>query len=150
MLATRPLLVNTHWVLECGVRAEFLIVRRTANTYASVADVKSSFNAVTQIVDMLARNTMSVLIDMRLAPSRNDPEFEAVAHEQPKYLSRDFKRSAVLIRTASGLLQMQRLVKKMGLPFKVFNEEKQALDYVLGRMEPAPLDVTIPPSKRRP
>jgi hypothetical protein len=149
MFATRCLLVNTHWVLECGIRVPILIVRRTANAYASVAEVGSSFDGVIEVVDGLTRTNMSLLVDMRLAPPRNDPEFERAADDQPKFLTRDFLRSAALIRTAIGLLHVQRHMQQMGLPVKVFADEQQAFDYLLGRSEPASGDAANPPSKRR-
>lgn len=148
MLSCRPLLLSTHWVIEGGVREQFLLVRRTANSYASVTEVRTSFDAVRRIVDPLDRYRTSVLVDMRLAPPRDDPEFEKAAADQPKYLSRDFKRSAVLIRTAIGLLHVQRHMQRLGLPMKVFNDELQAIDYVRGRMEPTSVRPPSPASRR--
>lgn len=135
MLSSRPLLLDTHWVVESGLREPILIVRRTANSYASVADVRASFEAVRRVVEPIERGITSVLVDMRLAPPRDDPEFEKAAADQPRYLSRDFKRSAVLIRTAIGLLQVQRNMQSLGLPMKVFNDEQQAFDYLRGRID---------------
>ena len=147
MFSTQPLLLNTHWVIEGGVREQVLIVRRTANPYASVSEVRSAFDAVKRVVDPLERSAMSVLVDMRLAPPRDDPEFERAAGDQPKYLSRDFRRSAVLIRTATGLLHVQRHMQALGLPLTVFNDEQQAFDYVRGRWEPP--SVRPNPASRR-
>jgi len=148
MLSCRPLLLGTHWVIEGGVREQFLLVRRTANAYASVTEVRTSFEAVRRVIDPLDRYSTSVLVDMRLAPPRDDPEFERAAGEQPKYLSRDFKRSAVLIQTAIGLLHVQRHMQRLGLPMKVFNDERQALDYVRGKMDPTSVRPTLPASRR--
>jgi len=148
MFSTRALLLDTHWVIEGGVREQLLIVRRTANAYASVAEVRSAFDAVKRVIDPLERPTMSVLVDMRLAPPRDDPEFERAAGEQPKYLSRDFKRSAVLIRTAIGLLHVQRHMQALGLPMKVFNDEQQAFDYLRGRLADPPSARANPASRR--
>lgn len=150
MLSFRPLLSSTHWVIEGGVPEQFVVVRRTANPYASVPEVRTSFEAVRQIIEPLDRTTTSVLVDMRLAPPRDDPEFERAAADQPKYLSRDFKRSAVLIRTAIGLLHVQRHMQSMGLPMKVFNDEQQALDYVRGRMDPTSVRAASPGTRRSP
>lgn len=145
MLSSRPLLLNTHWVIEGGVREPILLVRRTANSYASAADVRSSFDLVRRVVEPIERAITSVLVDMRLAPPRDDPEFERAAADQPKYLSRDFKRSAVLIRTAIGLLHVQRHMQRLGLPMKVFNDEQQAFDYLRGRTDvPSVRSMNIP------
>ncbi len=137
MFSAQPLHLSTHWVVEGGIREQLLLVRRTANAYTSVNEVRSAFDPVRRIVETLDRANTSVLVDMRLAPPRDDPEFEHAAGDQPKLLSRGFKRSAVLIRTAIGLLHVQRHMQRLGLPMKVFNDEQQALDYLRGRLEPA-------------
>jgi hypothetical protein len=136
MFTTRSLFANTHWVLECGIVESIVLVRRTANRYSTVADVRSSFEALTQVFETLERKDFGVLVDMRLAPPRDDPEFERAASEQPGYLSRDFTRSAVLIRTATGLLHVQRHMQRLGLPMKVFADEQQAIEYLRGRVDP--------------
>lgn len=137
MFSAQPLLLSTHWVVEGGIREQLLLVRRTANAYTSANEVRTAFDPVRRIVETLDRANTSVLVDMRLAPPRDDPEFERAAGDQPKLLSRGFKRSAVLIRTAIGLLHVQRHMQRLGLPMKVFNDEQQALDYLRGRHEPA-------------
>ena len=73
---------------------------------------------------------------MRLAPPRDDPEFERAAADQPKILSNNFKRSAVVMRTAIGILHVQRNLTQLGSPIRVFNDEQQALEYLRGRNEP--------------
>lgn len=140
--------MNAHWIIESGTREQIILVRRTANAYASVGEVRSSFEDVRRVIDPLERPTLSVLVDMRLAPPRDDPEFERAAVDQPRYLSRDFKRSAVLIRTATGLLHVQRHMQQLGLPMKVFNDEQQAFDYVRGRLDPPPTRGATPTARR--
>lgn len=148
MFSTRPLFVNTHWVLERGIIEPIVIVRRTANPYAALVEVRASFDALTQVFDTLDRRNLSVLADMRLAPPRDDPEFDRAAADQPNHLSRDFVRSAVLIRTATGLLHVQRHMQRLGLPMKVFSDEAQAIEYLRGRMDPpSARGGTIPPRR---
>ncbi len=148
MFSTRALFVNTHWVIERGIIEPIVIVRRTANHYERVANVRSSFEALTPIYDEFDRSNLSVLVDMRLAPPRDDPEFDRAAADQPKYLSRDFIRSAVLIRTAIGLLHVQRHMQRLGLPMKVFNDETVAFEYLRGHKEPLSVRGAAIPPKR--
>lgn len=151
MFSTRPLLVSTHWEIETGVREKILLVRRTANGYTSLNELRSSFEDVKRVVDPLDRSTMSLLADLRLAPPRDDPEFERVALEQPKYLAPGFQRAAVVLRLAIGLLQVQRHMQQMGLPIRVFNDEQQALDYLRGRLvDPVSNRRALPVSRRGP
>jgi hypothetical protein len=142
------LLSNAHWIIEDGVPEQFVVVRRTPKKYAALTEVYTSFEAVRRVVDQLDRCSTSVLVDMRLAPLRDEPEFERALSEQPKYLSRDFKRSAVLIGTAIGLLQVQRHMRRLGLPMRVFNNELQALDYVRGWREPTAIRTATPGARR--
>lgn len=150
MLSTRPLLVNTHWVIESDAREQILTVRRTANAYATVNDVRTSFEEVRRIVEALDRPNFSVLVDMRLAPPRDDPEFERAAGDQPGLLSREFKRTAALMRTATGILHVQRNLNQLGLPIKVFSDEQQALEYLRGRGEPPSVRGGNSPGRRGP
>ncbi len=148
MFSAQPLLLSAHWVVEGGIREQLLLVRRTANAYTSVNEVRTAFDPVRRIIETLDRANTSVLVDMRLAPPRDDPDFERAAGDQPKLLSRGFKRSAVLIRTAIGLLHVQRHMQRLGLPMKVFNDEQQALDYLRGRVEPASARHPLTASRR--
>lgn len=67
---------------------------------------------------------------MRAAPQRNDPEFEQAASHQPAVLSAGFVRVAVLVRTASGRLQVGRHIRTQAIAMNMFNDESAAMSYL--------------------
>jgi hypothetical protein len=78
-----------------------------------------------------SRPGYALLLDMREAALRNDPAFEAAAEELGK-VTRRFRRVAVLVRTAVGALQAQRMQKQRGAGGRVFDDEAKALEYLRG------------------
>ncbi len=72
-----------------------------------------------------------MLIDLRSARGRNDPEFEkAMARHRPTMM-RGFERVALLVETAIGAMQVTRHIAADGAlgRVRVFSDEATALDY---------------------
>jgi hypothetical protein len=78
-----------------------------------------------------------MLVDLRAGPSRNDPEFEQLAKRFRHELFSIFRRSAVLVRMAAGLMQLSRYARSDGLGTGVFTSEAEAIAY-LERKEDEP------------
>lgn len=124
------LFANTHWVLERDRARSLLVARRTEQPHVFLFQVVQSFDALEKAMDAAGRAGMSLLIDFRAATPRNDAEYERASVSQPERCSRGFTRVAVLVRTASGMLQVQRAVR--GLPMQVFGDEGEAITYLGG------------------
>ncbi|MBL9106875.1 MAG: hypothetical protein JNL82_38560 [Myxococcales bacterium] len=62
-------------------------------------------------LDGLARAELGLIVDTRLAIGRSDDAFEAMMNEFRPRLFGGFRRVAVLIKTAVGRLQVQRLAR---------------------------------------
>jgi len=76
------------------------------------------------------RATHRLLIDSRAAPGQNDPEFEKVFNRYRTRLLVDWQRSAVLVSTIPGQLQLQRHQRE-GLEAEVFMDPDRAVDWLL-------------------
>jgi hypothetical protein len=121
---------NDHWTLERDTKRSLLIVRRTTAPYPSIPTLTKAFDELDAAMDACGRSRFSVLIDLRDAHGRNDPEFERATMSHPRRLVRDFVRAAVLVRTANGMLQVRRSAKSLGERVGAFNNEADALAHL--------------------
>jgi NADH-quinone oxidoreductase subunit F len=81
------------------------------------------------IMDRLSPQLM--LLDLREGPGRNDASFEAAMLPAIGNLLSRFARSAMLVKTAVGRLQLQRLGRETSMPMSVFHDEQEALRFLL-------------------
>jgi hypothetical protein len=81
------------------------------------------------IIDRLGSQLM--LLDLREGPGRNDASFEAAMLPAIGSLLSRFARSAMLVKTAVGRLQLQRLGRETAMPMSVFHDEQEALRFLL-------------------
>jgi len=103
--------------------------QRSAVPYGGLADVDRSHGGVREVVQRMAPG-MKLLIDVRLAPPRNDAAFEAKTNVAIDAFVARFARHATLVRTAVGKLQTLRLATERGGTAHVFDDEQAALAYL--------------------
>jgi hypothetical protein len=121
---------NKHWLLDRGTQQLLLLVSRTDEPFVHLDDVSTSFSELEYALGAYNRRHFCLLVDMRAAPQRNDPEFERAASRQPAVLSRGFIRVAVLVRTASGRLQVGRHIRDQAIAMNMFHEEASAMHFL--------------------
>jgi len=124
---------NKYWRLDRLRPGLVLAVRRTDVPYESVKDVTASFAELDRALSGYNRRLFSLLVDLRAAPKRNDPEYEKAASQEPVVLSRDFIRVAVLVATAAGKLQVGRHIRLHSIKMRLFDDEVEALEYLQPR-----------------
>ncbi len=98
-------------------------------------DFLASLRAIEIAVEAeLARgsNARAALVDSRAAPSRNDEAFESKTAPYRNKIRTMLPRSAVLVRTEVGKLQIQRLEREAGRlgETSVFTDREEALAYL--------------------
>jgi hypothetical protein len=103
--------------------------QRTAVPYGGVGDIERSYAAIREVIQLLAPG-MKLLIDVRLAPPRNDAAFESKANGAIDAFVAKFVKHATLVRTAVGRLQTVRLAQERGAEPHVFDDEAAALAYL--------------------
>jgi hypothetical protein len=90
-------------------RAEGIVqVARTERPFSSIAELDEAHYELEAVLARLPRPQLAILVDLREAPSRNDPEFETAMGPHRKRMFEGFARRGVLVRTAAGKLQVQR------------------------------------------
>lgn len=74
-----------------------------------------------------------LLLDTRAAPPRNVEGFESLTSSYRRELEQAFTRVATLVGTQVGKLQLSRLDRQDGTESVVFEDEDEALAYLIGR-----------------
>jgi hypothetical protein len=118
--------------------------------YSNVADVHRAYDEFLRVVDdwlfsrriksgklgTKARSPMAWLIDLRGAPvRRNDPEFESVVQQRRPDLLARAPLIGLLLRTASGRMQLKRLARVDHAELMTFEDPAEAVSSLLERMK---------------
>jgi len=84
---------------------------RTSAPFISLTDARGQYEKVIEAMDRHGRASRFLLTDLRNAPGRSDPGFEAMMSELRPRMNRGFRRQGVLTKTAAGTLQVSRHTK---------------------------------------
>ena len=106
-------------------------VTRSAVAFTTVADVERHFGALATALEGLDRKRYDLLLDIRLAVGRNDPEFEHAIEPYRVRMQRGFRRIAVVLNSIAGQLQIKRLALKDGVVVHTFPDEEIALEWLV-------------------
>jgi hypothetical protein len=106
-------------------------VARTNQPFADIKECERAYGAVERALSSVPTGR-KLLLDIREAPPRNDPEFEAIVKRVRDRLFGRFARVAVLVRTATGRLQVNRMNQGSPGAAVVFDNEDRAFDHLLG------------------
>ena len=104
----------------------------TSVPYPSLDEYERLHERAGHLLDQLGRKRHVLLVDMREATLNNDPAFERAAGRCRQVLVRDFRRMAVLAKTAVGALQIGRHIREDSLDSPIYSDETAAVSYLLG------------------
>ncbi|WP_437653161.1 hypothetical protein [Sorangium sp. So ce1182] len=121
---------NAHFVATVDRTAKFVRVTRTAEPFDSLEQVEQKCLELIAALALLDRRTMSLFLDIRAAPARNDPEFEQATTRLRVAAVRGFARVAVLVQTSAGALQVQRHSREDGIDRLISDNEHELLAYL--------------------
>lgn len=85
-----------------------IVARRTSAPFEDVAEVETVHAALLVALAGIPRSQCALVIDLRSAPSRNDPAFEKALAPYRRRLMEGWKHCVALVRSAVGRLQVQR------------------------------------------
>jgi hypothetical protein len=105
---------------------------RSAQPFPDLEAPRRTYEVVIRLAERLARPGLSLLTDLRAAPGRNDPAFEALMQPLRSRLQAPFARRATLVATAVGAMQIRRLTKEDGMERMVSSDEAELLSYLSG------------------
>jgi len=113
---------------------QVIVLRRLAGRL-EVESIADAFAALSPGLTNISRGDWGVLVDMRDAPMRNEPEFERAMGNEMARLLAGFRRRAVLVKTAVGALQLHRASRSIwgddpdSQP-EVFRDESEAMQHL--------------------
>lgn len=126
------LLLSTPQItLSTGPDSRLVRYVRTSVPYPNLTEYELLHERAAGLLDQLGRKRHVLLVDMREATLNNDPAFERTAGRCRQLLVRDFRRMAVLVKTAVGALQIGRHIREDSLDSAIFNDETEAVSYLL-------------------
>jgi hypothetical protein len=110
--------------------AEHALARfvRTGLRYASIEDIDHDGIEVERALDGAGK--IRLLVDLRSVMPRNDPDFEVAIAGFRRRLLGGGQRTAILVQTAVGALQVNRHMREDGFHIAVFDQEEAALDFL--------------------
>lgn len=103
---------------------------RTALAFPDAETAERAYAPLLAAVDKLGRAERVVLSDMRLAPGRNDPAFEAAFARIRKRMFGGFRKAATLVQSKVGLLQISRLIREDRMERMASENEAEVLAYL--------------------
>ena len=121
---------DTWFVVDHNPKDRVYRVMRTKVPFKDIAEVERVYGALHRLVATVTPDSR-LLFDLREAPSRNDPEFEAAIKRVRDRAFARFAKVAVLVRSAAGKLQVQRMNRGQPAPVAVFDDEDRAFDHLL-------------------
>jgi len=131
------------WI-EADRHGGFYRFTRTERPYPSSAAVDVEANEIERVLSRHGRPRL--LVDLRAAAPRNDPGFEVAVAKLRHKLFKGSERSAILVRTAVGALQVKRHMREDGISVEVFQTEEDAIAYLQGQPDSTSRISSVPPA----
>ena len=126
-LGFRELERDLYMAVHYDPAQHLVFIKRYSLHYPSIAELEQSFQRINRALGAIARHRTVLLVDARDAPLRNDDGFEGAFLQCHTQLTHSFKKTAVLLRSATGVLQLGRLSKGYVKPMGIFIRPEDAL-----------------------
>jgi hypothetical protein len=117
-----------HFHVDVEADARLVRATRTALPFASVDEMQRAHKELLRVVAPFREHTL--LLDVRLGPARNDPDFEQGLASLRRQITERFGRVAILVKSAVGGLHARRLAREDGVAMRIFQDEAAALEYL--------------------
>ncbi len=127
---TRDLVSNEYCRVIFDSTSQIVRFIRTEQPIRSIEEANQYFGRAVAAIDVLGRSGIKLIIDVRNAPLRNDPQYEAAMAAYRHKMARDIPRVAVIVRTAAGRLHAQRLGKQDHIQQAIVGTDEEALAYL--------------------
>jgi hypothetical protein len=129
----KVLLETAHWLIEANPDQRVVWLRRSSAPFSAIPELT---NANQRVIQSLGRDRAGwgIIVDMRRAPPRNDPVFEQAMRALREAVESRFSRTALLLSTQAGVLQVQRLGREDGATSFATTNESTALAHARGAL----------------
>jgi hypothetical protein len=113
---------------------------RSRRAFADAAELRLERRRLVEELNTLGRAGRGLLIDSRLAPHSTEAHLEEEFARYRREVMAGYERVASLVRTKVAILQVNRLLTGQASEFQAFDDEAEAIEYLLHG----------PPPSRRP
>jgi hypothetical protein len=120
------------WTVERTAIPPMLRITRSGTRFEREEDIESSSRLVLDAMSRFDRARYRLLVDLRDGPLRTDRAFEARFEKFRVEMLRGYARTAILVRSAVGKLQVQRHARADATPLQVFDDERAAMEFLAG------------------
>ena len=128
---------SAHIVVQHHRASAHVRVIRSGVQFESVPQVVKTYAACRRAVAVIDPARHGILFDVRQGPLSTDAQLHRALVEQVDLVASDFARSAILVQTSVGSMQVHRVGRNLSAQaLAVFNEESAALRYLSERREP--------------
>ncbi len=131
-ILVRELLHTAHFVIVEDEGTRIITRTRTAERFASLDDLTAAYDGLARTFDGIPRSSYAQLVDVRLAPPRNDDDFETIVVRYQHRLYDGFRRVAVVVQTAAGMLQLRRFLTQYRPDAGLFTDLAEAEAFLRG------------------
>ena len=146
------LLDNDGYRVEKNAAAALVRVTRTPVLFTSQAHCNALCEPVQQALDRVGRARFTLILDLRRAVGKNEPEYESWFAYHRRRMLEEFPRAILLMRTVIGKLHSERMLRAEppGLgEMRITTDENEAFALAL-RAAPARSSSSAIPVRSRP
>ena len=93
-------------------------------------ELEAIWHGIDASLASVVRSAHALLLDVRKARGRNDPEFEQLFAPHRTRLVLGWRRVAIVVMTAPGLLQVQRYAREDNLDVRIFEDPNAAFAWL--------------------
>lgn len=118
---------------EVNVLQDGRIVRlwRSPRAFADATELRFERRRLMGELNAIGRAGRGLLIDSRLAPHSTEAQLEEEFTRYRREVMAGYERVASLVRTKVAILQVNRLLSGQASEFQVFDDETEAIEYLL-------------------
>jgi len=128
--STRQLFQDEYFTAFVDERMRIVHTIRSDKPFDAIEELDSVFARLGSALDTLDRSRYGIFADIRAAPGRNDPQFEAALERlRPRWIG-GFRKIGVLVRSAVGQMQVQRHARRDGVKRLVSQDVDELLKYL--------------------
>jgi hypothetical protein len=124
---------NAYFVVTLDDRStsnQIVRMVRSSAGFSSLEALREHHLQLIARLDRLGRKNRCLLIDLRDAPGRRDPEFEAVMRELRPKMFAGWRRIGVLTASALGMMQVRRHTREDGVEALSSTSEAEILSFL--------------------
>ncbi len=130
IVMAKEVFADEYFRIVVDERSRLVWLIRTTAAFPTLEMLEAAFNDVSDAVNKLPVE-WSLLVDSREGPLRNDPAFEQILARARGQIVARFARSAVLVKSAVGKLQIARYAREDHKSPRVFDDEEAAVAYLI-------------------